>query len=126
MTDTEKKRKLIINVAFYAVLLVLGFFGFIVIVSQIGFVNLVFMSGASRGASASVGGSGTILAYAKILAKLLIASLAPGIILVETRKSWGMKVLLVIIFMLSLMLEIFMAGKSNFIILSFFCRCIKF
>ena len=112
--DKNSLDKLCFN--WFIVLFVLGIIGYVLVISQVGFLNLILKAGAARGVSGSIGGAGSLLAYAKILAKLLIASLAPGIMLLEIRKSKMMYIIIFIVFGLSLMLEIFMAGKSNTII----------
>lgn len=100
----------------FFVLLVLGSIGFILMASQIGISGFIRFSGHSRGVTGTIGGSGSVLGYAQFLSKFLIASLAPGILLYQSNKNGLLKIGLIILFIASLLIEVFIAGKSNFII----------
>ena len=109
-------------IKWFCALFVIGILGFLMMVSQIGFWGFITYSGASRGEGAEL--SGSMIGYGKFLAKFMIASLSPGMMVYETTKRRFFKYILIGIFVLSFMLEIFIAGKSNFILflLPFFMR----
>lgn len=100
----------------FIILFGIGGLGFLLLISQIGISGLVRLSGQSRGVTASIGGSGSVLGYGQFLSKFLIAAMVPGILLYQTRKNGLLKILLLLLFAASLLIEIFVAGKSNFII----------
>ncbi len=114
----EEVRTAIRNVCmpWFVILLGLGGLGFALMVSQIGISGFITFSGHSRGVTATIGTSGSILGYAQFLSKFLIASLTPGILLYQTKKNRLFSFFLFVLVICSLLIEIFIAGKSNFII----------
>lgn len=87
-----------------------------IMIADIGLSGFIVYSGSSRGEGAMELQSGSLFAYASNFSRWLIASLAPGILMYEIKKHPGMKVLLLFVFALSVLLQIFNAGKTNFIL----------
>ncbi|MBO5926418.1 MAG: oligosaccharide repeat unit polymerase [Clostridia bacterium] len=105
-----------ICLSWFWVLWGIGIFCTAIIVFYIGIKGLIIYSGSSRGEGELQLESGSLFSYAVNFSRLLIASLAPGIIAYEIKKNFKMKILIIITLVLSLLLQIFNAGKTNFII----------
>lgn len=88
----------------------------LIMIANIGISGFIVYSGSSRGEGALELQSGSLFAYASNFSKWLIASLTPGILMYQIRKQTGMKMLLPFVFALSMLLLIFNAGKTSFIL----------
>lgn len=98
------------------ILLSIGLGCTLIMIADIGLSGFIVYSGSSRGEGAMELQSGSLFAYASNFSRWLIASLVPGILMYEIKKRPGMKALLLFVFALSVLLQIFNAGKTNFII----------
>lgn len=88
----------------------------LIMIADIGIGGFILYSGSSRGEGALELQSGSLFAYASNFSRWLIASLVPGLLMYEIKKRTGTKLLLLCVFVLSVFLQIFNAGKTNFII----------
>lgn len=88
----------------------------LIMIANIGISGFIVYSGSSRGEGALELQSGSLFAYASNFSKWLIASLTPGILMYQIRKQTAMKMLLLFAFALSVLLLIFNAGKTSFIL----------
>ena len=98
------------------ILLSVGLVCTLIMIADIGLSGFIIYSGSSRGESVMELQSGSLFAYAFNFSRWLIASLVPGILMYEIKKRTGMKIILFFVFVLSVLLQIFNAGKTNFII----------
>lgn len=98
------------------ILLTVGLGCTLIMIADIGIGGFIIYSGSSRGEGALELQSGSLFAYASNFSRWLIASLVPGLLMYEIKKRTGMKLLLLCVFVLSVFLQIFNAGKTNFII----------
>lgn len=116
--DAVRVRHITYNVCrmWFWVLFLVGLGCTLIMIADIGLGGFIAYSGSSRGEGALELQSGSLFAYASNFSKWLIASLVPGIMMYEIKKKLGMKVLLIIVFALSVLLQIFNAGKTNFIL----------
>lgn len=118
LSNSKNILRIVDSTCFYwfIVLFVFGLTGILLMIREIGLYGFIFSSGAARGESGDIGRAGSLLSYAKVLSKFIIASMSPGILLVQTRKSVSIFILLSVALTLSFLLEVFIAGKSSFII----------
>ena len=118
LTDSNDVKQIIHDVSkpWFIILLIIGLVGFMMLVSQLGLRGMVEMSGSARGASGVLTDSNAVVGYGKIFAKCIIASLSPGLLLYQLNKKGIFRIVLIIIFLMSFLLEIFIAGKTNFIL----------
>lgn len=88
----------------------------LVMMLKIGPHGFILYSGSARGEGSLPIESGSLFAYAVNFSRVLIASLVPGILMHEIKPSVKMKCILGVTLVFSLLLLIFNAGKTNFII----------
>ncbi len=100
---------------FYAFTLILGSIGFLGMMAKIGLSGFINYSGSSRDTNVDSLELGGLFSYFNILSKYMIAALAPGIILYELYKTNQIKIQLIVILVCSILIELYNAGKSNFI-----------
>lgn len=102
-----------ICLAWFLILFVLGMLGICIMIATLGIDGFIVYSGASRGENALTIPSGSILAYGIKLAYLILASLVPGIVLLNYKHSWYVKLLLMVSSLFSILILIFNAGKTQ-------------
>jgi len=100
---------------FYYFTLIIGGIGFIGMTANLGVSGFVKFSGASRDNLNGTLETSRLFSYFNIFSKYLIAAIAPGIILYEINPSKKLKAELLIILTCSVLIELYNAGKSNFI-----------
>ena len=100
---------------FYVFALIMGGIGFIGMAANIGINGFINFSGASRDSLDDTLEVSGLFSYFNILSKYLIAAIAPGIILYEIAPCKKLKTELLIILIGSILIELYNAGKSNFI-----------
>lgn len=100
----------------FLILLSIGLGCTLIMIAEIGVSGFILYSGSSRGEGSMELQSGSLFAYASNFSRWLIASLAPGLLMYEIKKRRSMKILLYFVFVLSMLLQIFNAGKTNFIL----------
>ncbi len=99
--------------AWFYILFILGMMGIIVMIATLGLNGFIVYSGAGRGEHEMAIPSGSILAYGIKLAYFILASLVPGIILLNYKHNWVFKGLLIISAIFSLLILVFNAGKTQ-------------
>ncbi len=102
--------------AWFFILFTLGMLGICIMIATLGINGFIVYSGASRGENALTIPSGSILAYGIKLAYLILASLVPGIVLLNYKHDWFVKMFLIAAFIFSLLILIFNAGKTQAIL----------
>ena len=116
--DVRRIRHIAYNVCkkWFWGLWLIGFVCTLGMIADIGLEGFIIYSGSARGEGDLQLESGSLFAYASNFSRFLIASLAPGILMYEIKKNKKLGVVLIITFVLSIMLQIFDAGKTGFII----------
>lgn len=103
------------TIRFYYFALIVGGIGFIGMAANIGINGFINFSGSSRDNLNDTIETSGLFSYFNIFSKYLIAAIAPGIILYEINPSKKIRVELLIILVCSILIELYNAGKSNFI-----------
>ena len=100
----------------FLVLAAIGLLCVLVMMIKIGPLGFIKYSGSARGEGNIQLQSGSLFAYATQYSRFLLAALVPGILMYEIKKQNKMRNILIVIFAFSLLLQIFNAGKTSFII----------